>query len=125
VVDVEALLTGWLSSRLSHRFVTDVPDNLQGALPLGRVLKVGGPADDNDPRFDLPTVSVDCFAADRAAAITFAQAVDDAIRITLPGLTVNGSTVTRTATISGPAWRPWDDSTLRRFGATYRLYVKN
>lgn len=126
-MNVEALLIPWLTSTLDVRFVTDVPADLtaDGALPLGRLLRVGGPSDDDSPRFDLPTVSVDCFAATRAAAFDFAQDLDDAIRVTLPGLTLDGATVTRTQTVSGPSWRPYDNATVRRVGATYRLFVKS
>jgi hypothetical protein len=87
------------------------------------VVRVGGPSDDNDPTFYKPTVSVDCFAADRIGATQLAQQVDTALR-RLPGTTTGGATVTKVQTISGASWRPFDDTSIRRFGASYALHVK-
>lgn len=123
--NVEALLIPWLTSELGVRFATDTPADLETVLPLGTFVRVGGPSDDNNPRFDMPTVAVDCYAANRGAALVFAEDVDEALRITLPGTTLNGATITRVQTITGPSWRPYDNTSLRRVGMTYRFYIKN
>lgn len=91
---------------------------------LYRVLRVGGPSDQNNARFDLPTVALDSFGSDRAAATTAALDADDALRVTLPGVTTSSATVTRVETITGPHWTPWSDTTVRRMTSTYRLHVK-
>ena len=122
---VEALLIGWLKTQLpSVRFLTDTPADLATAVPVVQVVRVGGPSSDDDPTFQSPTVSVDCFAADRVAATLLAQQVDDALRKALPGASTGGATVSKVATISGAAWRPWDDLKVRRMGATYVLHLK-
>jgi hypothetical protein len=123
---VEALLIGWLKTQLpSVRFLTDTPADLATAGPVVQVARIGGPSSDDDPSFQSPTVSVDCFAADRISATLLAQQIDDALRKALPGVTTGGATVTKVATISGAAWRPWDDLKVRRVGATYVLYLKS
>lgn len=124
-VDVEALLTGWLASTLSVRTVTDLPDNLADVLPVVQVVRIGGADDDNLTRFDAATVDVDCYDVDRASASNLAGRARDALRITLPGLTVGAGTVTKVQTITAPSWRPYDNTALRRFGATYRLTVRS
>lgn len=123
-VDVEALLIPWLASTLTVRAVTDLPADLADVLPVVQVVRIGGPDDDNLSRYDMPTVDVDCYDADRAKASALAGRVHDALRITLPGLTVGAGTVTKVQTITGPSWRPYDDTLLRRIGASYRLYIR-
>lgn len=93
-------------------------------MPLYRVVRVGGPSDANNPRFDLPTVTLDSFGADRSAATNAAIDADEALRLTLPGTTTGGATVTRVETVTGPHWSPWDDTNVRRMTSTYRLHVK-
>lgn len=122
---VETLLRGFLLTQIAGtRIVTELPAKLGTQLPVVQVVRIGGPSDDNDPNFHTPTVSVDCFAVDRASATALAQQVDDALRKVLPGVTTGGATVTKVQTISGASWRPWDDTKLRRFGASYALHVK-
>lgn len=123
-VDVEALLIPWLASTLTVRAVTDLPANLADVLPVVQVTRIGGPDDDNLSRFDIPAVDIDCYDADRAKASALAGRVHDALRITLPGLTVGAGTVTKVQTITGPSWRPYDDTLLRRIGASYRLHIR-
>jgi len=124
-VDVEALLSPWLESALTARGVTDLPSNLADMLPVVQVTRIGGADDDNVPSFDVATVDLDFFAADRVAASDLARRGHYAMRVTLPGRTVAGATVTMVQTITGPSWRPYDDTALRRFGSTYRLHVKS
>jgi hypothetical protein len=128
MADVEALLVPWLAAQVAARTVTELPADLDTIAPAVHVLRIGGPSDDDLPAFDMPTVSVDSYGIGRSAALTLAQAVDDAIRVVLPNTlhTLGGlsAVVTKTQTITGPSWRPYDDITLRRFGATYRLHVR-
>lgn len=93
-------------------------------MSLYRVVRVGGPSDANNPRFDLPTVTVDSFGVDRTEATNAAIDADEQLRTVLPGTTTGGATVTRVETVTGPHWAPWDDTAVRRFVATYRLHVK-
>jgi hypothetical protein len=128
VADVEALLVPWLASAVSARTVTELPANLDSITPAVHVLRIGGGSDDNLPAFDHPTVSVDSYGIGRAAALELALAVDNAIRVALPNTlhTVGAlsAVVTKTQTVTGPSWRPYDDITIRRFGATYQLHIR-
>lgn len=121
---IEGLLIPWLASTLGVRAVTDLPAGLLTVLPIVQIVRVGGPSNDDNPRFDMPTVSVDCYGADRTAATALALNVDEALRVMLPGTFTGGATVHRVQTITGPSWRPYDDTALRRMGSSYRLYVK-
>lgn len=121
--DVEALLIGWLSPALGVRCVTDLPANLQSVLPIIRVTRSGG--GESLPTFEEPIVDVDCFATDRAGASLLARRAHDALTLRLPGFTAAGAVVCRVDTLTGPSWRPYDDSSLRRFGADYSLTVKS
>jgi hypothetical protein len=121
---VEVLLIPWLAEQIGVRCLTDLPADLQQVLPIVQVVRVGGPSHDDNPRFDMPTVSVDCFAEDRNSATGLALDVDEAIREVLPGQTTGGATVTRVQSITGPHWVPYDDTNLRHFNQSYRLFIK-
>jgi hypothetical protein len=124
---VERLLLGYLAPALSVRCLTDLPADLQSSVPVVQVVRIGGPSSDNDRRLEAATVSIDCFAADRGAATDLAMRVDKAMRDTLPGTYVPASNavVTKVRTLTGASWRPWDDLAVRRFGATYQVWVKS
>lgn len=122
---VERLLHDFLTADLGVRVCTELPADLPDVLPLVQVQRIGGPTHDGDPYFSMPTVSIDCFEADRASATDLAHQVDLSLRRRLRGATVPGAVVTRVSTITGPSWRPWDDTTdVRRFGASYQLWIK-
>lgn len=129
MADVESLLVPWLSTVLGVRVVTDTPANLALVLPVVAVLRVGGPADDNLPELDFPTVSIDCYQMDRLSSLTLAGQVHTAIRQTLVNTvhTVGSQSVVivKTQTVTGPSWRPYDDTSLRRIGATYRIILRS
>jgi len=121
---VEALLIGWTADQLGVRCLTDLPADLASAAPIVQIVRIGGPSDDSFSNFQAATVSVDCFAADRLAATTLAQQLDDAWRKVLPGAAVSGAVVGKVRTLTGASWRPWDDTAVRRVGATYQVWVK-
>lgn len=120
---VEIALHDYLTVELGVRVCTELPADLQAVVPLVQVVRIGGPHSDNDPYLQMPTVSVDSFAADRGGATDLAHAADLALR-RLTGATVHGARFGLVRTLSGPAWRPWDDTAVRRFGATYSLWMK-
>lgn len=117
--DIERLLTSWLAQQLAVRVVTDLPANLDDVLPLVQVTRYGG--GDDVISLDRPLVDVDCYAATRGAAYELAQRVRDAVRFALPGRVVDSVLVCRVDTLSGPVWRPYENATLRRFGASYQI----
>jgi hypothetical protein len=86
------------------------------------VVRRGGA--DRDVVFDRATVDVDTWAADRIGARAAALSVHTRIRFALPGQRVPGGVVCAVDTLTGPAFRPWDDTGIRRFGATYQILVQ-
>jgi hypothetical protein len=121
---VEKLLVAWLETHLTAeaRVVTELPADLASKLPVVRVTKFGGA--DDVLTIDRPTVDVDCYAVSRGAAEDLAEQVRDLLRFTLRGQTVGGVTVSRTRTMVGPHWLPYDDTALRRSGASYELTIR-
>jgi hypothetical protein len=123
----EALLINYLHGALAVRCLTDLPNDLQAQVPVVQVVRIGGPSSDNDRRLEAATMSIDCFAADRGAATALALQVDRAMRDALPGTYVPSANavVTKVRTLTGASWRPWDDLSVRRFGATYQVWIKS
>lgn len=117
--DVELALTGWIHTRYGVRAVTDLPGNLGGLLPIVQVARYAG--SDSGVSMDRPSVDIDVYAADRGAAHDLAERLRAGFLWELPGLSVGGLVFARTQTISGPAWRPYDNTTLRRCGAAYQF----
>ncbi|MFI0162248.1 hypothetical protein ACH4OH_27945 [Streptomyces albidoflavus] len=120
-VDVELLLTGWLQARLPDTVVRDELDNgLLAELPTVQVQRVGG--SDDGLRLDRALVDVDVYAATRADAITLAGTVRGLLLGELRGSADEVAVVGRVATVSPPVVRPYENTSLRRVGATYEIY---
>lgn len=117
--DVEQMLTGWLATTLGVRVLTDTPANLAQVLPVVQVTRFGG--NDRVPGLDVANVDVDCYAATRHGAAELAESVRYALRFVLQGQRVGDLTVSRVETIVSPSWRPYDNTSLRRFGSSYSL----
>jgi hypothetical protein len=128
IADVEAFLVPWLAATLNVQAVTWLPADLVGSVPVVQVARIGGGSDDDLHVFDFPTVSINSFAVGRVPAFSLAASVDEVIRTTLPNtvhtVTAGTAVVTKTQTVTGPSWRPYDDITVRRFGATYQLHIR-
>jgi hypothetical protein len=121
-VDVERLLVGWLHAHLGVRCSTDLPADLAAALPILQVGRIGGP--DTVRGVDAPMIDIECYAADRPTALFWAEGVRNAFRYVLPGTNVNGTYVARVDTVSGPAQRPYDNTNVTRYVATYSLHLQ-
>lgn len=120
---IEGLLIPAGKAATGARFVTKTPDDLNAQVPLVRVFRLGGPSSDDLPRFDAPTLSFECFGNGDAAAGDLATAVDRWVR-SLAGKTLaDGTVVTKTQTVSGPAWRPYADTTVSQYGCSHVLHV--
>lgn len=117
--DVEKLLVAQLADHLSVRVVTDTPSNLALILPVVQVTRFGG--SDVAPGIDRPNVDIDVYAATRTLAKTLAEKVRYTLLYVLAGTSTGEATVSRVDTISGPSYRPYDNTALRRVGATYQL----
>lgn len=120
-VDVERLLVPWLGSQINCRVVTDLPANLERQVPLLQIQRVGGA--DTRPGLDFAGLDVDAYGPDRAAAVELAEQTRHALRFRLPGTQIGGAVFTRVDTTEAPSFRPYDNTDLRRFGATYRVIV--
>lgn len=121
---VERLLVAWLTGALGVRVVTTLPADLTQAVPLLQVTRIGGPHDDSVPSLQIPTVDIDAFGTDEGAVSDLLERVDVSLRYHLPGATVLGGRVGKVRTLSGSAWRAWENTDVRRRGASYQLWVK-
>lgn len=122
---VERVLHDFLTVALACRVCSELPADLPEVLPLVQAVRIGGPSHVDATTLHLPTFSLDCYAESRQAAHDLSLAADYAVRRQLPGSTILGANIGRVTTVVGPAWRPWDDTTVRRFGATYQLWLKD
>lgn len=119
--DVEPLLTAWLAGRFPDaRAVTELPSDISTGLFV-QVERIGG---SDEEWIDHPRVDFDCYGPTRQAARTFARQVQKAVLSELPGYSNDQGTVLGVGTVSGPAWRPYDNTNVRRFGFTADLDVK-
>lgn len=122
--DVEQLLIGWAPTVVACRPLTETPDNLQVVLatqPVVRITRIGGPT--SDPGIDQPTVDFDCFGLTRPSAKAFALQLWSLVDLQLSGYSNSHGVVLASRTLSGPSWRPWENTDVRRFGFTVRLTV--
>lgn len=115
------LVTGLKAAFPSARIATETPADLNDVLPCIVVTRFGG-TEDEFYTFDNPSMDFDCYAATRAAARTLAHQVRTWVRRDLPGQTVGGAFISRTQTVTGPIWTPYDNTTLRRF--TYAAQIR-
>lgn len=118
--DIEAELIARLTAALNVRHLTDLPDNLLDVLPVNQVQRIGG--EDDGIRLDRALVTVDSYAADRASASLLARRTRHELVERLRGVQTSKAVFGRVATISAPAWRPYENPALRRMGATYEVY---
>lgn len=130
--DVHLLLVEWLSARLGMRVVTELPADLTGELPLMQVAVFGGYT--VNPAMETVNVDIDVYvpptadgAADPATASDLAELVRSAVLYGLPGYTTpdGKATVNGAQNIARPTPRPHDQTAVRRYGASYRLFVQS
>ncbi|MFD5384242.1 hypothetical protein ACFWMG_04595 [Streptomyces sp. NPDC127074] len=117
---MEVELIAWLGSQLDTRFAAELPANLLEVLPLGQVQRVGG--NDDSFRLDRALVDLDAYAATRAGASALARETRDALVMRLPGTKTAAAVFGRVSTVSAPSWRPYENTGLRRCGATYEIF---
>lgn len=122
-VDVEELLIGWLQERFPDAVVRDELDNnLMGELPTIQVEQLPGGGDDGF-RLTRALVDVDVYAETRSEAVALAQAVRGRLATGLSGSSTDTAVVTRVGVESLPAKRPYENTGLRRVGATYSIHL--
>lgn len=120
MIDAEKLVLDWLTGEFpSARVSTEVPATIAGHVI--RVLRIGGA---NRFVVDRAVVDVDCWALTRIAARALAESVRDSMCFRLPGTVTAAGGVSAVTTIAAPIWRPWDNTNVRRFGATFQLITR-
>jgi len=122
-VDVELLVIQWLQSQLGSGFVVrdELDNNLLAELPTVQVERI--PAGDDDGfRVDRALVDIDVYAATRGTAVAMAAQIRGLVLGSLPGSITGGAVVGRVATVTAPGVRPYENTGLRRVGATYEIY---
>lgn len=127
-VDAEELTRAFLlplmvAGGFAKRIVTELPAGLEKFLPLIQVERISGP--DVVPSLDQPVMDVEVFAADRPSAKALADRVRVALRYGMNGFQYGGAVVASVDTVQGPGWRPYNNTQLRRVGATYRITLHN
>jgi hypothetical protein len=122
-VDVELELITYLQSRAGSSVVVrdELDNNLANELPTIQVERI--PAGDDDGfRLDRALVDINVYAATRPQAIALAAQVRGWMLQHLPGTKTATAVFTQVATISAPGIRPYENTALRRAGATYQVY---
>lgn len=121
-VDIELELIGWTQGKLGDDVVVrdELDNKLLEELPTVQIEVVGG--DDDGIRLDRALVDVNVYAATRAAAITLAAQVHGLYLTQLRGSATDNAVFGLVATVSRPAARPYENTDLRRVGATYAVH---
>lgn len=122
-VDVELLVIQWLQAQLGSGVVVrdELDNNLLNELPTVQVERI--PAGDDDGfRLDRALVDVDVYAATRGEAVAIATQIRGLLLGALAGTTTGGAVVGRVRTEAAPGVRPYENTGLRRVGATYEIY---
>lgn len=120
--DVERVLMDLfadLATAASATVVTVVPANLQQALPVIRVRRLGG-ADDRWT--DRPRVDVEVYGTTRAVAMPLAKTLQARL-LSWPRATAHG-VLDRADTEVGPQEIPYADQDVHLVTATYRLALR-
>jgi hypothetical protein len=120
--DVELELIGWTQARVpTGALVRDELDNnLLEELPTVQLEVVGG--DDDGFRLDRPLVDVNVYAATRGEALALAATVHALYLTQLRGSKTANAVFGMVRTVSRPAVRPYENTALRRVGATYEIF---
>lgn len=123
MVDVESVIRAWLQQQLPTATVgTETPADLEAHLPFVQPVRIGG--GDDGVTLDAATMSIHTFGVDRASARTLGYQVRAAL-FDARGVVFQNATVTRVATIGGPAWTPYDNTNIRRTTGTYQVRIKS
>jgi hypothetical protein len=118
------------------RAVTELPANLETQVPLIEVERIGGvssfPALLDWPRMDVwcyaaasGTPGVDGYLSARENARALAEQVRAFFLFQLPGQSAAGGFVSTVTEQQAPVWRPFDNTDVRRFQATYSFAIRS
>jgi hypothetical protein len=122
LVDIELELITRGTARFPDVVVRDELDNnLLNELPTIQIQQIPG-GDDDGLKLSRPLVDIDVYAATRADAIALAAAVHDWVTKELRGSTSATAVIGLTKGLTLPAPRPYENTALRRVGATYEIF---
>lgn len=122
LVDIELELITRGTARFPEAVVRDELDNrLLEELPTIQITQL--PAGDDDGiRLARMLVDIDTYHRTRADAITLARQVHTWVTRELRGSHSSTLVIARTGAITLPGIRPYDNTALRRVGATYEIF---
>lgn len=122
-VDVELELIGWVQTRVGAGTVVrdEVDNDLLKELPTVQIQMVGG--DDDGFRLDRVLVDVDVYADTRGNAIALATTVHGLLLTELRGSQTGRAVFGAVRTVARPCPRPYENTALRRVGATYQMFL--
>lgn len=134
----ESVIRTWLAAHFTGtaRVVTELPANLEASLPVVEVERIGGTAA-YPSLLDRPRMDVWCYAgatgtagqpgyvSPRVAARNLAEQVRAALLFQLPGQSAAGGFVAQVTEQQAPVWRPFDNTDVRRFQATYTFAIRS
>lgn len=122
LIDIELELIGRATPRFPQAVVRDELDNdLLNELPTIQIQQIPGGGEDG-LRLARMIVDIDVYADGRAAAITLARDVHDWVTRELRGSASATAVIGYVGTLSLPASRPYENTGLRRVGATYEIH---
>jgi hypothetical protein len=122
LVDIELVLIGLGTPRFPAAVVRDELDNrLLEELPTIQVQQVPAGSEDG-LRLARMLVDIDVYHRTRAEAIALAGDVHTWVTRELRGSASASAVIGRTAALALPAARPYENTALRRVGATYEIY---
>ncbi|MFD5910216.1 hypothetical protein ACFWHL_16015 [Streptomyces massasporeus] len=122
IVDIELELIARATARFPDVVVRDELDNrLLEELPTIQINQIPA-GDDDGVRLARMLVDIDVYAATRADAITLARDVHMWVTGELRGSSTPTLVIGRTGAVTLPAIRPYDNTALRRVGATYEIF---
>lgn len=121
-VDIEVELIAWLNGLVPEGTVVrdEVDNSLLDELPTVQVQRAAG--DDDGFRLDRALVDVDVYAGNRADAADLSAQIRGWLLTRLRGSTTANAMFGMIRTVAAPAWRPYENTGLRRYGATYEIF---
>lgn len=122
-VDIELDLIEWLQAKAGPDVVVrdEVDNKLLNELPTIQVQRLPAGGDDGF-RLDRALVDVDVYAATRGEALDLAKLVRGWLLTQLRGSATSRAQYGRVNSSPPPAIRPYENTGLRRAGATYEIY---
>ncbi|WP_345620032.1 hypothetical protein [Streptomyces ziwulingensis] len=122
IVDIELELITRGVARFPDAVVRDELDNnLLNELPTIQINQIPA-GDDDGVRLARMLVDIDVYAVTRADAIGVARDVHVWVTGELRGSSSSTLVIGRTGAITLPAIRPYENTALRRVGATYEIF---